>query len=123
MKRTLIFMTSAIVLFGCSDGMNLNSRGWHFYERYKEAPDYKALAVTPSTFRDALAMGIGHDRISVRTAIQEAMERCKSARARINVSSRCRLHSIGDTNVSAMDEKSLDDAIAQYQAQGNPKGQ
>lgn len=119
MKRTPIIAISALLLAGCTADMGINSRGHNFYQRYLTVTDYKALAITPSSYRDGFSMAFGHDRFSVRSAIKDAMERCEE-RAKPRGLGKCRLHSIGDINVTAMDDAALEEAIARYQSEGKP---
>lgn len=115
MKRTLILVTSAVVLAGCAGSTGINSRGWHFLTRYQEIPDYRALAVTPSSRSDAYSMGIGQDRDSVQAAIDEAMQICEKGRMQVRASLKCRLQMVGDVDVSAMDDAAMTAVIAQYE--------
>lgn len=119
MKRMTILLISAALFTGCAAELGINSRGYSFYKQYLEVQDYKALAVTPSSYRDAGRMAYGHDRFSVRAAIKQAMERCEHKPPGSSLG-KCRLHSIGDINVSAMDEAALNEAIARYQSEGKP---
>ncbi len=107
-----LLATAAIALLtGCGGGRAIPSEFWPRFQEYQTKGHYRAFvstATAPSAGR-AFTMSWGH--ASADEAIDSAMEGCRGYE---EVSDYCRVHYLGDIDVSPLSDEEFERAKAVY---------
>ena len=106
---------SLTALVGC-ESIGMSDRLTEHYDEYLTLPHYRAFSATPGGPDDSASVGYSHSSLSVDHAIEGSLEACEREGPSSFVLDRCRLHSIGDINVSAMTKGQIDRAIRDYRS-------
>ncbi len=112
---TLVMIVMLTALVGCeTTGMSIMLT--ENYDKYLTLPHYRAFSATPGGPDDSASVAWTHSSPSVDRAIEMSLERCEKEGESAFVLDRCRLHSIGDINVSKMTKEQIDRAISVYKS-------
>ena len=111
----VLSVLSLTALAGCeTTGMSITLT--ENYDKYLTLPHYRAFSATPGGPGDPASVGWAYNNRSVDRAIERSLEACEKEGASSFVLDRCRLHSIGDINVSKMTKEQIDRAIRVYKS-------
>ncbi len=86
------------------------------YEKYLNLSHYRAFSSTPGSPGGADVVGWHSGQYTVEDAIKKSLEWCERGAAQHGATQFCRLHSVGDINVSQMTKEQRDRAIRVYKS-------
>ncbi len=84
------------------------------YEKYLKLPHFRAFSATTGSPGGAYAAGWRSGQYTVEDAIKKSLENCE--KYAVTTTQFCRLHSVGDINVSQMTKEQRDRAIRVYKS-------
>ena len=115
--RKLAWLVAASVAFaGCAAGpgvASLTPTEYPYYQNYLKQAHYKALVRANVTEDQGLFLYPIYQARDLEAAISHAMEYCKSRQQEF-AHARCQVHSLGNVDVSRLNEQELAGAIAVY---------
>ncbi len=116
MRKLFLLVAASVALAGCSagsDGSGLSSAEYPYYQNYLKQAHYKAFVRAKVTEGQGLFHYPIHQARDLEAAISHAMEYCNSRQGAI-AHAECQLHSLGNVDVSRLNEQDLARAIAVY---------
>lgn len=116
MRKLLLVVAASVALAGCaagSGGSGLTPAEYPYYQIYLKQAHYKAFVRAKVTGGQGLFHYPIHQARDLEVAISHAMEYCNSRRG-TTAHAGCQLHSLGNVDVSMLNEQELARAIAVY---------
>ena len=116
MRKPVLLVAASVALAGCaagSGGYDLTPTEYPYYQIYLKQAHYKAFVRAKVTEGQGIFLYPIHQARDLEAAISHAMENCNSRRGAI-AHAGCQLHSLGNVDVSGLNEQELARAIAVY---------
>ena len=104
-------MASFVLLAGCGVGRTIPSTFWPQFQEYQGKGHFRAFVSTATAPSANRAFASSWGQGSIDEAIEGALEGCRSFE---EVADFCRVHYLGDIDVSGMNEEELEHAKAVY---------
>ncbi len=112
-RRTTVpaVMTGLVLLTGCGSGSTIPSNFLPQIEEYQGQDHYRAFVSTATAASAERAYGSSWSQGSIDKAIDDALERCRN---HVEIADSCRIHYLGDIDVSGLNEEEVARAKAVY---------
>ncbi len=115
MRKLVLLVAASVALAGCAAGSgvaSLTPTEYPYYQNYLKQTHYKAFVRGKVTEGQGFFIYPIHQARDLEVAISHAMEYCKSQGTIAHAG--CQLHSLGNVDVSRLNEEELARAIAVY---------
>ena len=116
MRKLFLLVAASVTLAGCAAGSGvarLTPAEYPYYQNYLKQPHYKAFVRAKVTEGQGLFHYPIYQARDLEAAISHALEYCNSRQEAIGHAG-CQLHSLGNVDVSRLNEEELARAIAVY---------
>jgi TPR repeat protein len=111
----IITLMVGVLISGCKSTTSTVAivGGDEIFDKYKGSPHYRAFAMAAEGAGDAVAMGGGRGKSSVKEAIAIAVRGCKNIESSVGAG-KCKLYAVGDIIVEGMSSEKINKANAFY---------